>query len=408
MTSLNTKRIREDFPILKIKINGNTLVYLDNAATSQKPRQVIETVREYYEQYNSNVHRGLHKLSERASDEYEKAHEKAERFVGADNGEIVFTKNTTESLNLLAYSLGEELKKGDEILLTEAEHHANLVPWQQLALQKKAKLKFAKVELEEGKIDAEQFDKLVNKKTKIVSVTAMSNVLGNNVDVKKIGEIIKDNSDAKFIVDGAQGAAHRKTDVKKLGCDFMAFSGHKMLAPTGIGALYGRKELLEKMRPFMYGGDMIKKVTFEESTFNSVPWKFEAGTPNIAGAIGFRAAIDYLEKVGMESIEEHEKELTRYALKRLNEDERIEFIGSSKKRAGIISFNIKGVHAHDVASIFDQHGIAIRAGHHCAMPLMSLYNAAGSARMSFYLYNTKEEVDKVIHAIAHVKKIFGI
>jgi cysteine desulfurase / selenocysteine lyase len=407
MSTLNVNKIREDFPILKVKVNGKKLVYLDNAATSQKPQQVIDSVKQYYEEYNSNIHRGLHKLSEKATDEYEKGHEKVEKFVGADSEEVVFTRNATESLNLLANSLGEDLNKGDEVLLTQAEHHANLVPWQQLA-KKGVKLMFAKVNLEDGTIDAEQFNELVSKKTKIVSVTAMSNVLGNEVDVKKIGRIVHDKG-AKFIIDGAQSVAHNKVEVKRLNCDFLVFSGHKMLAPTGIGALYGRKELLEEMKPYQYGGDMIKKVTFEKSTFNEVPWKFEAGTPNIAGGIGLGVAVDYLSRVGMDRIFEHEQKLTEYALKRMQEDEDIETIGSAKinkNRAGIISFNVKGIHAHDVASICDQHGVAIRGGHHCAMPLMGLYDAAGSARISFYLYNTKEEVDIVLDAIEHVKKIF--
>ncbi len=427
MASYNVDKIREDFPILNVKVHGKPLVYLDNAATSQKPKQVIQAEKDYYETINSNIHRGVHKLSEDATAGYEEAHEKVAQFIGAKEfEEIIFTRNATESLNLLAYSLTSSLKEGDEILITQAEHHANFVPWQQLAKQKRLKLKFAKINLDPndmdnfGTLDVSQFNELVNKRTKIVSVAQMGNVLGTTNDVKEIGRIVHEkNPDAMFVVDGAQSVAHSKVDVEKLGCDFLAFSGHKMLAPTGIGVLFGRKNLLSEMKPFLFGGDMIRKVTFDDTSFNDLPWKFEAGTPNIAGGIALGAAIDYLQKIGMENIFAHEQELTKYALKRLSEFEDIQIYGPSKMnnttnknnvtkaRTGIISFNIKGIHAHDVASIFDQHGIAIRGGHHCAMPLMGLLDVAGTARISFYLYNKKEEVDKVVDAIKHVKKIFA-
>ncbi|HIH43345.1 TPA: cysteine desulfurase [Candidatus Woesearchaeota archaeon] len=428
MAAYNVDKIREDFQILNVKVHGKPLVYLDNAATSQKPKQVIDAEKEYYETINSNIHRGVHKLSEDASAGYEEAHEKVADFIGAKEfEEIIFTRNATESLNLLAYSLCNSLKEGDEILITQAEHHANFVPWQQLAKQKRLKLKFAKVNLDSkdkenfGTLDVSQFNELVTSKTKIVSVTQMGNVLGTTNDVREIGRIVHENNpSALFIVDGAQSVAHSKIDVKKLDCDFLTFSGHKMLAPTGIGVLYGKKNLLEQMRPFMYGGDMIRKVTFDDTSYNDLPWKFEAGTPNIAGGITLGTAIDYLLKVGMENIFAHEQELTEYALKRLAEFDDVTIYGPSKidnnknnenkilnDRTGIISFNIDKIHAHDVASIFDQHGIAIRGGHHCAMPLMGLLDVAGTARISFYLYNKKEEVDKAIDAIEHVKKIFA-
>ena len=423
MAAYNVDKIREDFPILNVKIHGKPLAYLDNAATSQKPKQVIQAEKDYYETINANIHRGVHKLSEDASAGYEEAHEKVADFIGTKEfEEIVFTRNATESLNLLAYSLCNPLKEGDEILITQSEHHANLVPWQQLAKVKKLKLKFAKVDLDFndkenfGTLDVSQFDELVTSKTKIVSVAQMGNVLGIVNDVKEIGRIVHEkNPSAVFIVDGAQSVAHSKVDVKKLDCDFLAFSGHKMLATTGIGVLFGKKKLFEQMKPFMYGGDMIRKVTFEDTLFNDLPWKFEAGTPNIAGGIALGAAIDYLQKIGMENIFAHEQELTKYALKRLEEFEDITIYGPSKisdnklgkNRTGIISFNVEGIHAHDVASIFDQHGIAIRGGHHCAMPLMGLLNVAGTARISFYLYNKKEEIDAAVDAIKHVKKIFA-
>ncbi len=432
MAPYNVNKIREDFPILNVKVHGKPLVYLDNAATSQKPKQVIQADKDYYETINANIHRGVYKLSEDATAGYEEAHEKVAAFIGAKEfEEIIFTRNATESLNLLAYSLSNskidtgrgnnnnngmfELKEGDEILITQAEHHANFVPWQQLAKKLKLKLKFAKINLDSndeedfGTLDVSQFNELVTNKTKIVAVAQMGNVLGTINDIKEIGKIVhENNSAALFIVDGAQSIAHSKVDVEKLGCDFFAFSGHKMLAPTGIGVLYGKKPLLEQMKPFLYGGDMIRKVTFEDTLFNDLPWKFEAGTPNIAGGIALGSAIDYLQKIGMDNIFAHEQELTEYALKRLAEFDDIQVYGCkmSNTRTGIISFNIKGIHAHDVASIFDQHGIAIRGGHHCAMPLMSLLNVAGTARISFYLYNKKDEVDKVVDAIKHVKKIF--
>lgn len=402
---INAEKLRKDFPILDVKVHGKPLVYLDNAATSQKPKQVINAIKDYYERYNANIHRSIHKLGEEATAAYEEAHKKSADFINADFEEVVFTKNTTESINLLAYSLTSNLKAGDEIVISQMEHHSNFVPWQQLALKKGLKLKFIEIN-KDGTLNNESIKKNITKKTKIVSVTHVSNVLGTINDVEKIGKIAHEN-DALLIVDVAQSVPHMPIDVKKLDCDFMAFSGHKMLGPTGIGVLYGKKELLENMQPFLYGGEMIKEVKFENTKFNDLPWKFEAGTMNIAEAIGLGAATDYLNKIGMENIARHEKDLVRYAYERLNELKEIEIYGpSAEKRSGLVAFNVKGVHAHDTSQILDGEGIAIRAGHHCAMPLHSVLGIAASARASFYFYNTKEEVDKLVKGIKKVINVF--
>ncbi len=402
---LNAGKIRKDFPILKVKVHGKPLIYLDNAATSQKPKQVIESMNDYYEQYNSNIHRSIHTLGEKATAAYEEAHKKASDFINADFEEVAFTSGATESLNMLAYSLAGRLNAGDGIALSQMEHHSNLVPWQQLALKGKLKLKFIKIN-REGLLDEKSISENITKKTKIVSLTHVSNVFGTVNDVRKIGKIAHDNN-SLFVVDAAQSVPHMPVDVKKLDCDFLAFSGHKMLAPTGIGALYGKKELLQEMEPMLYGGGMIKEVAFENTTFNELPWKFEAGTPNIAQAIGLGAAIDYLNKIGMKNIENHEKEMVKYAYKRLSEINEIEIYGpNAGKRSGLVSFNIKNVHAHDTAQILDGEGIAVRAGHHCAMPLHSILGISASARASFYLYNTNEEIDKLIDGIKKVIKVF--
>ena len=402
--ALDVEKIRKDFPILKVKVNGKPLVYLDNAATSQKPQAVINTVKDYYENYNANIHRSIHKLGEKATAAYEEAHQKVSDFINADFEEVIFTKSTTESLNLLAYSLSNEVNEGDEIVITQMEHHSNFVPWQQLAKKKNVKLRFIEIN-DDGTLKIEQLSNMINNKTKIVSLTHISNVLGTINDVEKICKIVKEKSNAYFIVDAAQSVPHMKVDVRKLNCDFMAFSGHKMLGPTGIGVLYGKKELLEKIEPFHYGGEMIKEVTYNESKWNDLPWKFEAGTMNIAQAIGLKAAVEYLESVGMDKIMQHNKEIVKYAYDKLSEINEVEIFGP-KERANLISFNIKGVHAHDVSAILDSEGIAIRAGHHCAMPLASTLGIVASARASFYLYNTKEEVDKLVEGIHKVIKVF--
>src|SRR3989338_5104241 len=405
-TIMDIETIRKDFPILQRKIHGKPLVYFDNAATSQKPRQVIEAIDFYYKNYNANIHRSIHQLGEEATAKFEEAHKKTADFINADSYQnIVFTKNTTESLNLVAYSLTAGLKKDDEIVISQMEHHSNFVPWQQLAKQRGLKLKFIKIN-KNGELDNDSINQNITKKTRIVSLTHVSNVLGTINPIEKIINIAHENN-ALMVVDGAQSAPHMPVDVKKLDADFYVFSGHKMLGPTGIGVLYGKKELLEEMQPFLYGGEMINEVTFKDTTFNQLPWKFEAGTMNIAEAVGLGAAIDYLSKAGMDNIARHEKEMVRYAYGKLTEMKEIEIYGpSAEKRSGLVAFNVKGVHAHDTSQILDGEGIAIRAGHHCAMPLHSVLGIAASARASFYFYNTKEEVDKLVEGIKKVVKVF--
>lgn len=403
-TLLNVEKIQKDFPILNIKVHGKPLVYLDNSATSQKPLQVINAVDDFYKNYNANIHRSIHKLGELATLAYEEAHKKVSSFINAEFEETIFTKSTTEALNLLAYSLTENLKAEDEIIISQMEHHSNFVPWQQIAKKKNMKLNFIEID-KEGKLNLGQFDDLLNEKTKIVSLTHVSNVLGTINPVEEIAKIIKEKSNAYFIIDAAQSVPHMPVDVKKINCDFLAFSGHKMLGPTGIGVLYGKKELLETMPPFLYGGEMIKEVTFESTKFNDLPWKFEAGTANIAQGIGLGAAVDYLNNIGMENIMKHGKELSSYCYERLSEIEEVEIYGP-KERGALVAFNIKNVHAHDTSTILDSEGIAIRAGHHCAMPLASVLGIVASARASFYIYNTKEEIDKLVEGIHKVIKIF--
>src|SRR3989338_1352313 len=370
-TTLNIEQIRKDFPILKRKIHGKQLVYLDNAATSQKPIQVIEAITDYYKNHNANIHRSIHTLGEEATKGYEEAHDKVAEFINADSYQnIVFTKNTTEAINLLAYSLTSKLKKGDEIVISEMEHHSNFVPWQQLAKQRNLKLKFIKIN-EEGMLDAESVNNNVTKKTKIVSLTHVSNVLGTINPIKGIAKLAHENG-ALMIADCAQSIPHIPIDIKSLDIDFCAFSGNKMLGPTGIGALYGKMELLEEMQPFLYGGEMIREVNFDDTKFNDLPWKFEAGTMNIVEGIGLGVAIDYLNKIGMGNIQKRDEELVGYAMKRLKEIKGLAIYGP-EERGAVISFNVKGVHAHDVSQILDSEGIAIRAGHHCCMPLMCVF-----------------------------------
>ena len=397
--------IRNDFPILKRKVHEKPLVYLDNAATSQKPNQVIDAIDFYYRNYNANIHRSVHVLGEEATAKFEESHEKIADFINADSYKnIVLTKNTTESLNLVAYSLTADLKKGDEIVISQMEHHSNFVPWQQLAKLRGLKLKFIKIN-EEGKLDEDSIHENITKKTKIVSLTHVSNVLGTINPIEEIAKIAHEN-EALMIVDGAQSVPHMAVDVKKLDADFYAFSGHKMLGPTGVGVLYGKKELLEKMQPFLYGGEMIREVRFDDTTFNELPWKFEAGTPNIVEGIGLGAAIDYLNKVGMENVYQRDKELVDYAIKKLKEIKGIAVYGP-KERGAVVAFTLDKIHPHDISQVLDSEGVAIRAGHHCAMPLHSVLGIGATARASFYLYNTEEEVDVFINAIHKVKKVFG-
>jgi len=401
--------VTNDFPILKRKFNGKRLVYLDSAATSQKPRQVISSLKEFYEKYNANVHRGVYKLSEEATQRYEGARTKITSFIGARPEEIVFTKNCTEALNLLAYSLGSEIRKGDEILISQMEHHSNFVPWQQIALERGAKLKFVEI-TKDGKLNIASLKKQLNKKTKVVALTHISNVLGTINPIKEIADLVHKNSKAVLVVDGAQALGHMAVDIKKLGADFYAFSGHKMLGPLGIGCLYGKRELFQKMRPFLYGGKMIKEVSFSATTFAEPPYKFEAGTQPIAEVVALGDAVDYIKRIGIGEIEAHDKELLRYALKKLREIPEVEIYGprdvGAKDRGAVISFNIKGVHSHDVATILDSEGIAVRGGHHCCMPLMSVLKIPGVARASFHIYNKKEDVDSLIRGIRKVGGIF--
>ncbi|PMC40585.1 cysteine desulfurase [Bacillus sp. UMB0899] len=403
---MNIHDIRAHFPILNQQVNGNDLVYLDSAATSQKPIAVIEALSTYYKEYNSNVHRGVHTLGTKATDGYEGAREKVRRFINAKSmQEIIFTRGATTALNIVAQSYGlTNVKEGDEIVITYMEHHANVIPWQQVAKITGATLKYIPLQ-EDGTIDLKDVEETVTANTKIVSVMLVSNVLGTINPIKEITEIAHKNG-AVMVVDGAQSTPHMKIDVRDLDCDFYAFSGHKMCGPTGIGVLYGKRALLENMEPVEFGGEMIDFVGLQESTWKELPWKFEAGTPIIAGAIGLSAAIDFLEDIGLEAIEAHEHKLAQYALEQLSQIDGMTIYGP-KHRAGLVTFNIDDVHPHDVATVLDAEGIAVRAGHHCAQPLMKWLKVSATARASFYLYNTEEEVDKLVAGIKKTKEYFS-
>lgn len=406
---LNVEAVRSDFPIFRRTVRGKRLIYLDSAATSQKPQCVIDAEREFYERYNANVHRGAYLIAEEATAAYESAREKVAKFINAPNKDcIVFTRGTTEAINLVAYSWGlANLREGDEILLTEMEHHSNIVPWQLIAERTGAKIKVVPI-TDDGLLDMDAFERLLTERVKIVAVTHVSNVLGT---INPVHEICRKAHEvgAMVLVDGAQAAPHLPVDVQAIGCDFYALSGHKMCGPTGVGALYGRKELLEAMPPFLGGGEMIRTVTFERTTFNDVPYKFEAGTPPIAQAVGLGVAVDYLTKIGIERIRAHEVELVTYALERLREIDDITIYGAAppEQRGGVIAFNIGKIHPHDLATFLDTHGICIRAGHHCAQPLMRRLNVAATARASFYLYNTPDEIDALVEALQQAVKFFG-
>lgn len=406
---MNLYEIRKLFPILDQKVNGEPLVYLDSAATSQKPAIVIETIEKYYREYNSNVHRGVHTLGTKATDAYEGAREKVRKFINASSTEeIIFTKGTTASLNIVARSFGlANLQQGDEIAITYMEHHSNIIPWQQVAKQTGAVLKYIPLQ-EDGTISLDDVRATVTDATKIVSVMQVSNVLGTINPIKDIARIAHAHG-AIMVVDGAQSTPHMKVDVQDLDCDFFAFSGHKMVGPTGIGVLYGKKELLENMEPVEFGGEMIDFVGLYESTWKELPWKFEGGTPIIAGAIGLGAAIDFLEEVGLDYIEQHEHKLAAYAIEKMSTIEGITIYGpkDAGKRAGVITFNIDDVHPHDVATVLDADGIAVRAGHHCAQPLMKWLNVSATARASFYLYNTEEDIDKLVSSLVKTKEYFS-
>ncbi|KIQ95012.1 putative cysteine desulfurase [Anoxybacillus thermarum] len=403
---MNVKELRQLFPILDQQVNGKPLVYLDSAATSQKPLPVIEAIDNYYRQYNSNVHRGVHTLGTKATDAYEGAREKVRRFIGAaSTEEIIFTRGTTTAINLVAASYGRaNVREGDEIVITYMEHHSNIIPWQQVAKQTGATLKYIPLQ-PDGTIRLEDVEQTVTPNTKIVAVMHVSNVLGTINPVKEIAQIAHKNG-AVVVVDGAQSTPHMKVNVQDIDCDFYAFSGHKMCGPTGIGVLYGKKHLLEQMEPVEFGGEMIDFVGLYESTWKELPWKFEGGTPIIAGAIGLGAAIDFLEQVGLDHIAEHEHRLAQYALAQLATIEGLTIYGP-KERAGLVTFNIDGVHPHDVATVLDAEGIAVRAGHHCAQPLMKWLNVTATARASFYLYNTEEEIDALVSALKKTKEYFS-
>lgn len=399
--------IREQFPILHQEINGHPLVYLDSAATSQKPRAVIDAVKHYYEYENSNVHRGVHTLGSRATDAYEGAREKVAKFINARRTqEIIFTRGTTTALNLVASSYARaNCKEGDEIVLTQMEHHSNLIPWQQVAKETGATLKYIPLQ-PDGHIELSDVEQTITNKTKVVAIAYVSNVMGLVHPVKQIAEIAHRNG-AVIVVDGAQSTPHMKVDVQDLDCDFYALSGHKMCGPTGIGALYGKKALLESMEPIEFGGEMINDVGLYDSNWKELPWKFEGGTPIIAGAVGLGAAIDFLEQIGMDEVAHHEGVLAAYATERLAEIDGLTIYGPAKRHVGVVTFNLGDVHPHDVATVLDASGIAIRAGHHCCQPLMRWLEVSSTARASFYLYNNEQDVDRLVSALIQTKEYFG-
>lgn len=409
---LDPYKVREDFPILKRKINDHSLIYFDNAATSQKPKQVIEAIKEFYENYNANVHRGVHTLSQEASELYEDAHEEVAKFINADSmEEVIFVRGTTEAINLVAYAWGlRNLKKEDEVLVTLMEHHSNMVPWEMLSKINGFQVKYVDVN-DDGTLDYESFENAISHKTKIVCLSHVSNVTGVINDVKKVAKIAHQYG-ALALVDGAQSVPHLPVDVKDLDIDFLAFSGHKMLGPTGIGALYGKHEILEEMEPFQGGGSMIKEVTFNTMTrrcsisLNDLPWKFEGGTPNICGGVGLMAAVKYLKGIGMENVKAHEKNLTEYTIRRMQECEKVRIYGpkDASLKCGIIPLNVKGLSSHDVALFLDNYGIMIRSGFHCAQPLHEKFRLKSSARASFYIYNTREEIDRFVEVLKEIEQ----
>ncbi len=402
----DVERVRADFPILSQTINGHPLVYLDSAASAQRPYQVLDAIRLHYETSHANVHRGAHELSVRATDAYEGARQTVADHIGADVAEIIFVRGTTEGINLVAGSWGAaNIGPGDEIVLTKMEHHSNLVPWQLLARRKGATLRFVDVS-PEGRLVLEDYGRLLSGRTRLVAVTHVSNSLGVVNPVREIARLAHE-AGALCLVDGAQAAPHCKLDMRELGCDFYAFSGHKMCGPTGIGVLWARRELLDEMPPYQGGGEMISSVTLETSTWADVPLKFEAGTPNIAGAIGLAEAIRYLDRLGLDVLHTYEMELTRYALDRLDEIGGLRIYGPREGRAGVISFTYKDIHPHDLATILDHSGIAIRAGHHCNQPLMKHLGVDATARASLYLYNTREEIDALCDGILLSARVFG-
>jgi len=409
MNGIDTEAIRRDFPILERLVNGKPLVYLDSASTSQKPRVVIDALVDYYGRYNANIHRGIYTIAEEATAAHEGARRKVADFIGAtDTGEVVFTRNTTESINLVAYAWGRaNVGPGDEIVLTEMEHHSNLVPWILLSQETGAVLKHIPFD-EEGQLDMEAARQLITARTKLVSVVHASNALGTINPVTQIADMAHAQG-ALMLVDGAQSVPHFGVNLADLRCDFLAFSSHKMLGPTGMGVLWGRRALLEAMPPFLGGGEMIAQVFLDRATYNELPWKFEAGTPNIADAIAFGVAVDYLQAVGMPNVRQHDIELTEYALERLSEEPDVELYGprDARARGGVVAFNVEGVHSHDVAAVLDAEAVCIRVGHHCCQPTMRKLGIPGTARASFYIYNTRDDVDQLVSGLARVRAIFG-
>lgn len=398
LSSFDVARIRKDFPTLHQEVYGKPLIYFDNGATSQKPQQVIDAINQYYSKENSNIHRGVHHLSQIATEKYEESRRTIQKWINAGyEEEVIFTKGTTDSINLVAFSFGETLKEGDEILITGMEHHSNIVPWQMLCQRKGCTLKVADI-TDTGAIDMDDFRTKLTSKTKLVSVTHVSNALGT---INPVQTIISEahNVGAKVLLDGAQSVQHLKVDMQSLDCDFYAFSGHKVFGPTGIGVLYGKKEILEVIPPYQGGGDMIAKVTFEETTYNDLPFKFEAGTPHIAGAICLGEAFKYLEQFDMNELAKYEQDLQRYAQSELLKFEGMQIIGDAKDKTSVVSFIVDGVHPFDLGTLLDKQGIAVRTGHHCTQPVMDRFGIPGTVRASFAFYNTKEEIDTFIHAV---------
>ena len=397
--SFNPNRIRDKFPILNKKINNNQLVYFDNAATTQKPIQVIESINKYYSEYNANIHRGIHTLAEKATQEYEKTRKTVSKFINSrSEKEVIFTRGTTEGINLIASSFVKNfIKKGDEIIISEMEHHSNIVPWQMICEENGIILKTINV-FENGEIDLDNFKELISNKTKFLSIVHTSNTLGTVNPIKEMIEICKKNN-IKTMIDGAQASAHSKIDVQDLNCDFFVLSAHKMYGPTGVGIVYGKEEILEKMPPYMGGGEMIKDVNFKKTTYNELPYKFEAGTPNIGDVIGFNEALSFINNIGLDNISLYEKELKNYASNSFNEIEGINIIGNSKNKIGIFSFTMDKIHYYDLGLLLDSKGIAIRTGHHCTQPLMDKFNLEGTARVSLAIYNTKNEIDYFVEKL---------
>lgn len=405
--ALDVSQVRKAFPILGVKVNGKPLAYLDSAASAQMPQQVIDRLTHYHSHEHANIHRGVHYLSEQATNAYEAARAKVRRFINAgEDREVIFTRGTTNAINTVAHGFGRAfVGEGDEIVISHMEHHSNIVPWQMLCEERGATLKVIPID-ESGLLLLDEYRRILGPRTKLVAVTHVSNVLGTINPLKEIIELAHAQG-TPVLVDGAQGVPHMKVDVQDLDCDFYAFSGHKMCGPTGIGVLYGKASWLEKMQPYEGGGDMILSVSFEKTTFNKIPYKFEAGTPPIAAAIGLGAAVDYLESVGVNAIETHEHNLVAYGTEALSAVKGVRIYGTAPEKAGVLSFNIEGVHAHDVGTILNDEGVAVRTGHHCAQPLMQRYGVPATARASFYLYNTIEEVDQLVTAIRRVQQIFG-